>query len=75
MGYESYRMRGTGVAGAVVLALASLAVVSAQAPGAAEARVDRVFAQWDHLDTPGCAVSIMRDGSVVYARGYGSANL
>ena len=78
MGCESYRMsvhRGTGVAGAVVLALASLAVVSAQGPGAAEARVDRVFAQWDHFDTPGCAVSIMRDGSVVYARGYGSANL
>ena len=72
--------RETRVAGAVVgsvaaLALVSLAVVSAQGPGAAEARVDRVFAQWDRLDTPGCAVSVMREGRIVYAHGYGSANL
>jgi len=60
---------------AAVVALLSLAVASAQGPGVAEARVDQVFAQWDRLDTPGCAVSVMRDGSVVYAHGYGSANL
>ena len=70
----------TCIAGAVVgmvaaLALVSLAVVSAQGPGAAQIRVDQVFARWDRPDTPGCAVSVMRDGSVVYAQGYGSANL
>ena len=68
--------RGSCTAGAAVgVALAFMAVVGAQSPGAAEARVDQVFARWDRLDTPGCAVSVMRDGSVVYARGYGSANL
>ena len=60
---------------AAVVALVSLAVVSAQGPGAAETRVDQVFARWDRPDTPGCAVSVMRDGSLVYAHGYGSANL
>ena len=61
-----------GMAG--VLALASLVPARAQSPGP-EAQVDRVFAQWDRPDTPGCAVSVMRSGRLVYARGYGSANL
>ncbi|HEX8162445.1 MAG TPA: serine hydrolase domain-containing protein [Pyrinomonadaceae bacterium] len=39
------------------------------------ARVDRVFAQWDRPDTPGCALAVVRDGRVVYERGYGTANL
>ena len=69
---------GTSTAGVVVgmagvLALASLAVGSAQGP--VEARVDQVFARWDRPDTPGCAVSVMRDGRLVYAHGYGIANL
>ena len=79
----THRMSARGrpcIVGAVVgmaaaLALVSLAVVSAQGPGAPEARVDQVFARWDRPDTPGCAVSVMRDGRVVYAHGYGSANL
>ena len=61
-----------GMAG--VLALASLALVYAQGPGR-EAQVDRVFARWDSPDIPGCAVSVMRDGRIVYTQGYGSANL
>lgn len=65
---------GVVVAMAGVLALASLVVLWAQGPGD-EARVDQVFARWDRPDTPGCAVSVMRDGRIVYAHGYGSANL
>ncbi len=37
--------------------------------------VDAIFAQWDRLDSPGCAVSVIDDGEVIYARGYGSAQL
>ncbi len=62
-----------GMAG--VLALASLALVYAQGPGPEAQVVDRVFARWNHQDSPGCAVSVMRDGRIVYAQGYGSANL
>jgi CubicO group peptidase (beta-lactamase class C family) len=37
--------------------------------------VDRLFAQWNKPDTPGCALAVISDGKVVYQKGYGSANL
>ncbi len=38
-------------------------------------KVDRLFAQWDKPNSPGCALGIVKDGSFVYKRGYGMANL
>jgi CubicO group peptidase (beta-lactamase class C family) len=38
-------------------------------------RVDKVFAKWDSTHTPGCALSVIRDGQIVYKRGYGMADL
>ena len=37
--------------------------------------VDKVFAEWDRTDSPGCAVALYKDGQSVYARGYGMADL
>ena len=37
--------------------------------------VDSVFIQYDRTDSPGCALGIYRDGRIIYARGYGMANL
>ncbi|MEP0843302.1 MAG: serine hydrolase [Phycisphaerae bacterium] len=39
------------------------------------ADVDRIFAEWDKPDSPGCALAIVRNGGVIYQRGYGMANL
>src|SRR5687767_12737640 len=39
------------------------------------AKIDQLFAQWNRADAPGAAVVIVKDGAVVYQRGYGSANL
>ena len=39
------------------------------------ARVDEIFARWDKPNSPGCALGIIKDGNIVYARGYGMANL
>src|SRR5262245_25046728 len=39
------------------------------------ARVDEVFAPWDKPTSPGVAVAVVRDGAVVYKKGFGSANL
>jgi len=39
------------------------------------ARVDRIFAQWDRTDSPGCALGVYHDGGIEYSRGYGMANL
>ena len=45
------------------------------AAGKSNAKVDKLFAQWDHADSPGAAIVIVKDSRVVYQRGYGSANL
>jgi len=37
--------------------------------------VDEVFAEYDRSDSPGCALGVVLDDELVYARGYGMANL
>jgi len=41
----------------------------------ATARVDRLFAPWNRSDSPGCSLGVSQNGSLVYERGYGMANL
>jgi CubicO group peptidase (beta-lactamase class C family) len=38
-------------------------------------KVDAVFAQYDKPDSPGCALGVIKDGKLIYTRGYGMANL
>ena len=38
-------------------------------------KVDELFKQWDRNDSPGAALGIFKDGRIIYARGYGMANL
>ena len=38
-------------------------------------KVDELFEQWDRTDSPGAALGIFKDGRIIYARGYGIANL
>jgi CubicO group peptidase (beta-lactamase class C family) len=40
-----------------------------------ETKVDKLFAEWDKWDSPGAALAVVKDGRIVYKRGYGSANL
>src|SRR4030095_15332618 len=40
-----------------------------------DAKVDKLFAQWDRKDSPGAAIVVVKDGAVVYQHGYGYANL
>jgi CubicO group peptidase (beta-lactamase class C family) len=37
--------------------------------------IGEIFKQFDRLDAPGYAVGIVKNGKLVYARGFGSANL
>src|SRR5215475_8583917 len=39
------------------------------------AKVDEIFARYDKPDSPGCALGVIKDGKLIYARGYGMANL
>ena len=38
-------------------------------------KVDKVFAQWDTTTSPGCSLAVVKDGQVIYKRGYGMARL
>src|SRR5882757_8525573 len=38
-------------------------------------RTDKVFEKWNRTDSPGCALSVMRDGRIIYKHGYGMADL
>jgi RNA polymerase sigma factor (sigma-70 family) len=40
-----------------------------------EVRVDPLFNAWNRPDSPGAAIVVVKDGAVVYQRGYGCANL
>jgi len=44
-------------------------------PLSLSARVDAVFSENDRPDTPGAAVAVIKDGKVVYQKGFGCANL
>lgn len=38
-------------------------------------RVDKLFAKWNSPVSPGAALAIIKDGKIIYKRGYGMANL
>jgi CubicO group peptidase (beta-lactamase class C family) len=62
----------------VTLGPAALAQQPSSTPanaGLAQSSVDRLFAQWDKPDSPGCALAVIKDGQIIYKRGYGWANL
>jgi CubicO group peptidase (beta-lactamase class C family) len=37
--------------------------------------VDKLFVQWDKSSSPGAALAVIKDGKLIYKRGYGMANL
>jgi len=65
----------------VAAALSASAPLPAQASRQAypqtelTAQVDELFAPWDTEGSPGAVVGIFKDGRIIYARGYGIANL
>jgi CubicO group peptidase (beta-lactamase class C family) len=38
-------------------------------------KLDQLFAKWNRPNTPGCAVGIIRNDSLIFSKGYGMANL
>jgi CubicO group peptidase (beta-lactamase class C family) len=58
-----------------LVAALALSAPLAHAQDTESAKVDKVFAAWDRFDTPGMSVAVVRDGRIVYSRGYGMANL
>jgi len=65
--------------GLLVITFTSLTLASAQTDRSSgdklAERVDALFAKWNKPDSPGCALAVIRQGQIIYQRGYGSANL
>ena len=63
----------------LVLVFISLTLASAQSDRAtvdkSAEKVDALFAEWIKPDSPGCALAVIKDGQIIYKRGYGMANL
>ena len=38
-------------------------------------KVDKLFAEWDTTVSPGCALAVIKDGRIIYERGYGMAKI
>ncbi len=38
-------------------------------------QVDEIFAAYDNSETPGAAVAVVKDGNIIFKKGYGLANL
>lgn len=53
----------------------AMASAPASTDAALEARVDALFEPWNHSDSPGLALAVIRDGKVEYKKGYGMASL
>jgi CubicO group peptidase (beta-lactamase class C family) len=55
-----------------VLVLAGIEPACAQQPSQA---IDRIFSELTAPGSPGCAVGVYRDGKIIFAKGYGLANV
>ncbi|MBV9959161.1 MAG: beta-lactamase family protein [Acidobacteria bacterium] len=58
-----------------ILMLATLAVAQTKEADSRSAQVDALMSRWSQGRTPGAAVIIIKDGEVLYRKGYGLANL
>lgn len=65
--------------GLLVLAFNPVTLATAQSDlspvDKAAEKVDAAFARWTKPDSPGCALAVIKDGQIIYKRGYGIANL
>lgn len=55
--------------------LACLFCTAQNNPDSLSTKMDAIFESYNHLNSPGCAVSIIKDGKVIFEKGYGLANL
>ena len=69
------RRVGSGIAGCALVLGTCSTLPASHAQDKATAAVDEVFADFTKAGSPGCAVAIYRNGRIIYAKGYGLANI
>jgi CubicO group peptidase (beta-lactamase class C family) len=60
---------------ASLFCLSNLIACTQGRPDSLQQKIGSVFKEFDHTDRPGCAVLVVKDGEVVFKKGYGMANL
>ena len=61
-----------------LLLFLSLSAASAGFPTGPDEKlpsIDKIFTDWDTTTSPGLALAIIRDGAIIYKRGYGMARI
>jgi CubicO group peptidase (beta-lactamase class C family) len=53
----------------------TITIHSQSLPDSTSKKIDSLFKKWDNNNSPGCALGIIKDGRLIYKRGYGMANL
>src|SRR4051794_18242589 len=69
------RLRFVVVPAAAAALVAVIACSNRPTSVPATDNVDQLFAKWNTPDSPGCSIGVSRNGTVVFQRGYGMANL
>ena len=57
------------------LAVAVLITCGGVSAQSTSEKIDALFARWNKPGSPGCALAVIKDGEVIFKRGYGIANL
>jgi CubicO group peptidase (beta-lactamase class C family) len=63
------------LAAVVLFVVLSSSAFAQAADGGIQVKVDAIFTNYDKPDSPGCALGVIKDGRIIYSRGYGMANL
>jgi CubicO group peptidase (beta-lactamase class C family) len=68
--------RSCTVAAILIFSTCGAALASNEEPGATlRVAVDSIFADLEKFGSPGCALGVYRNGQIIYAKGYGLANI
>lgn len=61
----------------IVTIIIAISIFSANAQSSIpqQASIDSIFSNWDSPDSPGATVGIIKNGKLIFAKGYGLANL
>src|SRR2546427_12008407 len=70
-----WRRVTSGILAGLLIFMAASGPAASAAEDKKAAAVDEVFADLTKTGSPGCALGVYRDGKIVYAKGYGLANL
>ncbi|MEP6947942.1 MAG: serine hydrolase domain-containing protein [Ginsengibacter sp.] len=70
------RVKGIGLSVfLIVIIINATKIYSQSIPDSTARKIDSLFKTWDNNNSPGCAIGIIRNDSLIYAKGYGMANL